>query len=324
MRHRQVSNARNVSGLYKYEFCVKWEGFAAIEDSWVCYQNLKDNDELQVYINRTEELRRVIRSEHKADTLCDSEEEDLLMSHVAELSRFVQGRRASRLSHCDEEQCFKITFVRCFVAKFLEQLTWFQSSRSDKHEIDFNIWCPEIVFKNFYQQCISWAQHEEEKHAQYPPTPQDPPPNFSRELLQEGIDTQRLAVTRFSVSAYAAPFHMIAFVDETEVPFRQSAHPWFVHAWKTTESKEDPTAANKVRVATTVCARMVIGMMHITYTLDKQCLAVYGRYCEGHCSKSYMNGGRMNPSGCTQAELTSVHPKIRAKAESLVDKWFAE
>ncbi len=217
----------------------------------------------------------------------------MLESRVADLLKFVRGRRTSRSCHIDEEECFRTTFARCFFPHFINQLESYKRSRSDLYTINFNIWCPERSFDVFLKKCISWAAQDTESQDKGQSAICDDHRNFSDELREAGLAQERRASVRFRLGATAAPFHVLGHADETAVPFRQSSRPWYVHAWKTDENVQlpfsDEYSAEALNSFTSVVhCRMIVGMVQVSYTRAKQSLSISGKYCEVQCSQSYL------------------------------------
>ena len=217
--HKRVPNARNVVGLAKFEYQVRWEGYPAANNSWVPYENIQHLSALQTYITDHPDLQQALRKREQDGGLADSEEEDVLELKVSKLLAFVRNRRTSRMNHCDEDECFQISFQRCFFSEFARKLQWFHHTGSHKYEIDFNIWCPERTFDAFLEKCISWAKSDQDENREG---------EFSKELLNESgtmLLNERAAVVKFGIAAPSIPFHVLGRVDESEVPWRQSVKP---------------------------------------------------------------------------------------------------
>ena len=312
-----MPNSRNFSGLAKYRYLVRWDGYSAAESSWVPYENVSHLSELQAYVSEHDDLRFAVKKQLQDVTTVDSEEEDVLEMQAAKLLRLVRERRASRSEHCDEEQCFKITFVRCFFKEFTRKLEWFKQSDSHRYEMDFSSWCPELVFDVFWRKCVSWAKGEEQagNHG-----------DFSEELLtvsDEVLLNERLVVVRFSIAAPSIPFHVLGLVPETVVPWRQSAKPWYAHAWKVQQEVANPFVDNFNSTTSVLHCRMIAGKVHITYNRGKQSLAISCNYCHMQNSHSFLAADFM-PIGCTQSTLDSVHEivynKVLLLAEELQDE----
>ena len=274
---------------------------------------MKHLAELQAYISLHYDLKAAYKQASNDSLLQDSEEEDVTENLASELLRQLRERRTSRASHKDEEECYHITFVRCFFPKFVQKLEWFKHSRGDLHEIDFNIWCPEKSFNLFLLKCASWAkqQHQELEDQS------DEQLDFSSNLLQEDITTNRVNTIKFDLGASSAPFHVLGHVLETDIPFRQSNNPWFAHAWVAEDSvmlpmaSDDPFSADTPSYRTTsrIHCRMITGMVHVKYERAKQTLGITARYCEVQYSKSGMRRA-FTPLNCDLQTVHHVHKTV--------------
>ncbi len=140
------------------------------------------------------------------------------------------------------------------------------------------------------------------------------------------LASQRLNVVKFDVGALAAPFHVLGHVSENEIPFRQSANPWYVNAWIAEDTVmcpriDDPysSEAPEYRISTRVHCRMIAGMVHVKYERAKQTLSISGKYCEVQHSASNMINAFI-PLNCDTETVRKVHPDIYNKAMLMAGK----
>ena len=316
--HQKSVNGRRCVGLAQYEFRVRWRGYSAEHDLWLPYDNVERIPLLQEYIALHPNLKKCINKASQIPILEDNEVEDLFEAKLAELWKLHREYKSARQGHADEEECFKITFVRCFAPRFGDKLRWFHHTNQHLQTFRFNTWCPVSCFEHFLRTCIAWAKQDAEE-ASNDGRPLDNPFYSANLLTDAGIATESRASIVFKLCPTFAPFHVLAYTDEHTVPFRQSADPWFVHGWQETASVEVPAAhlddlysvAPSVVTTKSVHVRVARSMVEIKYERAHMSLTVAGAYAEARYSLANASLNELIPQGCTTAEYNSAPAVIR-------------
>ena len=87
---------------------------------------------------------------------------------------------------------------------------------------------------------------------------------------------ERVAVVKFGIAAPSIPFHVLGHVAETEVPWRQSAKPWYAHAYVKQLEVENPFSDDFLSRTSIVHCRMISGMVYFSYNRARQSLSISG------------------------------------------------
>ncbi len=316
LEHKKVANDRNLIGLNKYEFKVRWAGYSAASDGWVPYKNIELVPDLQAYITEHPQLKSAMIETQNGDILQDSERFQVIEMKAADLLKAIRENAQAIACHENEEECFRITFLKCTFHHFMTRMQAFHHSDASLRNIEWTSWCPESVFEVFLRTCVNWAQHESTKCRVVERAEHN---LFSDVLLGADFAADcRLETVKFAIGPTAAPFHVLGNRQETETPFRQSVKPWYLYLWQKQQSvqlpdDDDDPFSTGVAVTTVVGCRMVVGMMTITYHRKNQALHVTGKYCDVTYSRSYL-GGRVVPLRGDKETVKCVHPTIYNKA----------